>query len=111
MTLFVCSNQACRTVDNTALAEIFPHHPAPLCTVCQGRPWHNEFPRTIREPEEAFKGLRNASQAKRASAEVDRLERLVKSGTATPEEAERYAVGMDMVLIWGWAEDGRNPNK
>lgn len=58
-----------------------------------------------------FRGLTSASQTRRADAEVDRLERLVKSGTATPEEAERYAVGMDMVLIWGWAEDGRTEKR
>lgn len=43
--MFVCAK--CGTVDNTALAghaKQIADGRVPLCTLCQGRPWHRQFP-------------------------------------------------------------------
>lgn len=54
-----------------------------------------------------FRGLTSENQYRKATAEVDRLERLVKSGAATEEDRERYRTGADLVLIWEWAAEGK----
>ena len=54
------------------------------------------------EPEVPFRGLTSAGQARRAEREVDRLEQLVKSGMATDEDRQRYAAGLDFLMIWFW---------
>lgn len=54
MPLFVCSNEACRTVDNTALSPKSWTHMGeggkPLCTACAAGTWHGSFDRTTYDP-------------------------------------------------------------
>lgn len=51
--LFVC--EQCGNVDSVSLAytkqEKQYGHPRWLCTSCQGKPWHNQFPMSPYDPE------------------------------------------------------------
>lgn len=43
---FTCSNASCRIIDLVELA--YPNGMGdrpPVCTCCQGKPWHGQFPR------------------------------------------------------------------
>lgn len=52
MSLFVCANRDCLTVDNTALAPTYWRRELddggakepPLCTACSEGKWHGKFP-------------------------------------------------------------------
>lgn len=45
MSVFVCSNESCLTIDNTALAPgYWASSEPPLCTVCVAGKWHDKFP-------------------------------------------------------------------
>jgi hypothetical protein len=54
--LFVC--ESCGTVDSIKLAYTLQErqydHQQWLCTCCQGKPWHNQFPMTPYDPENDF---------------------------------------------------------
>jgi hypothetical protein len=42
----------------------------------------------------------------RCVREVERLEKRVKGGTATPEERERWRNGVECLAVWDWMEEG-----
>ena len=51
--------------------------------------------------------IQSPAQYDRSVAEVARLEALVKAGTATDLDRKRYRDGVELCLIWEWAQEGR----